>query len=170
MKHKEFDIVTLGDLEIHPKADLMPRMTDEEFEDLKRDIGTFGVKVPLLVLEGTNQIIDGRHRYWAALEKSVIDVPVRYISNDRESLEMLIISVEEKRKHRSKSIYAGIVAGLFSAAKSVGKKKRATVGTENLRKAKEIQRKGHVTLSEEKLNEAEKGKKKKKEKKKSRHD
>jgi ParB-like chromosome segregation protein Spo0J len=121
---KNFKFVETITLQIHPKADLMPRMTDAEFEDLKRDVGTFGIKVPLLVLEGTNQIIDGRHRYWAALEKSVIDIPVRYISNDAESLEMLIISIEAKRKHRSKSTYTTIVAGLFSAAKSVGKKKK----------------------------------------------
>ena len=50
---------------IHPLAKLMPPMTAEEFTDLKADIRTNGIQMPIYLYEG--KIIDGVHRYGAAL-------------------------------------------------------------------------------------------------------
>ncbi len=75
-------------LQIHPLANLLPRMTDAEFGALKSDIEqTRAVREPAVLLDG--KILDGRHRAQACdelgIELPTIDFdakwgsPVRYV-------------------------------------------------------------------------------------------
>ena len=52
--------------EIHELANLLPRMSDNEFATFKADIAKSGIKEAIWLFEG--KIIDGRHRYRAGRE------------------------------------------------------------------------------------------------------
>ncbi len=57
------------DLEIHPHADMVPRMLPRKYQELKLSIGQRGQYEPVIVTrEDPPRIIDGRHRYWACAE------------------------------------------------------------------------------------------------------
>ncbi|WP_088240993.1 hypothetical protein [Calothrix rhizosoleniae] len=47
----------------HPYVFLFPPLSQEEFYNLRADININGQGIAITVLKGTNQIIDGRHRY-----------------------------------------------------------------------------------------------------------
>lgn len=50
-------------IEIHPIANLLPKMPEEDFASLRDDIRANGCHTPIVLFEG--QILDGRHRYLA---------------------------------------------------------------------------------------------------------
>ena len=50
----------------HPAAQLMPRMTDEEFAALRADIDAHGLEQPIALLDG--KVLDGRHRELACVQ------------------------------------------------------------------------------------------------------
>jgi ParB-like nuclease domain len=56
----------LGKLEIHKLAKLVPEASPEEFKTLKESIRLNDIREPIVIFEG--MILDGRHRYRAALE------------------------------------------------------------------------------------------------------
>jgi hypothetical protein len=47
-------------LKIHPAADMLPHMSETEFEDLKDDIEKNGLQAPIVLYQ--DQLLDGRHR------------------------------------------------------------------------------------------------------------
>ena len=52
----------MNDLKIDPEfRDLIPPLTDEEFKGLEKNLLSYGVRVPLVVWQGT--LIDGHNRY-----------------------------------------------------------------------------------------------------------
>jgi protein gp37 len=54
---------------IHPLAEYLPDMTEEEFKGLKNDISGIGQLEPIVLFEG--KILDGRHRYRACCELGI---------------------------------------------------------------------------------------------------
>lgn len=54
---------TMTTIEIHPIANLLPKMPEEDFASLRDDIRANGCHTPIVLFEG--QILDGRHRYLA---------------------------------------------------------------------------------------------------------
>jgi ParB/Sulfiredoxin domain len=56
-------------LKIHPAADWLPELNGSEFEELKQDIASRGLREPILVKHG--HIIDGRHRYKACAQLGI---------------------------------------------------------------------------------------------------
>lgn len=97
-----------GGFAIHPAANLFPAMNDAEFEEFKEDIRQNGQQVPILVQNG--QLIDGRHRYRACcelgIEPKMEEVPVE------QSIERLVISLNQHRRHLIESQRAMIAARL----------------------------------------------------------
>lgn len=53
----------------HPVAALLPRLTSEDYADLKEDIRANGIRVPILIHKG--QVLDGWHRYQIASELGI---------------------------------------------------------------------------------------------------
>ncbi|RFP39440.1 S-adenosylmethionine-binding protein, partial [Klebsiella oxytoca] len=98
----------VGGFVIHAAANLFPAMNDSEFEEFKEDIRQNGQQVPILVQNG--QLIDGRHRYRACcelgIEPKVEEVPVD------QSIERLVISLNQHRRHLLESQRAMIAARL----------------------------------------------------------
>lgn len=63
-------------MKIHPAANVLPMMSDDEFERLRADIEQHGLLTPIETVDG--KIIDGRHRYSACkvlgIEPDVVEV------------------------------------------------------------------------------------------------
>jgi len=142
------DYRKVEDLKIHDVATIMPKMDDELFGELKQDVGTFGVKTPILLLKGTNLIIDGRHRWWAAQERMIDVVPVVEVAPEAEGLDFFIMSLESLRKKTTKGQIAMIASAILAKLKRDGVAKRS----ENL-KIGANPRKGTGALSGNTLNE-----------------
>jgi ParB-like chromosome segregation protein Spo0J len=80
--------------EFHPAANLIPPMTQEEFDDLVADIKTHGLNEPITIHEG--MILDGRHR---ALACDKIGIkPWRQESPSNDPLAY-VLSVDIHRRH-----------------------------------------------------------------------
>jgi ParB-like chromosome segregation protein Spo0J len=50
---------------------LLPKLSEEEFQSLKTDIEKRGVQIPIEIDEDTNEILDGYHRYKACNELGI---------------------------------------------------------------------------------------------------
>lgn len=68
-------LAPITSLKLHAQAQLIPPMRADEWRDFYQDVVFRGIKVPLEIM-GDGTILDGRHRYKAALEAGLADVPV----------------------------------------------------------------------------------------------
>ncbi|MCK9994266.1 MAG: hypothetical protein Dbin4_02786, partial [Alphaproteobacteria bacterium] len=56
-------------MQMHPAAEIFPRMTPEDFERFKADISANGLREPVWLYEGL--VLDGRHRMMACEELGI---------------------------------------------------------------------------------------------------
>ncbi len=97
---------------IHPFADVLPMMPDEEFEELKNSISEKGIKVPVVVFG--KQILDGRNRLKAADELGLVksDVPFDHFFGSSDEAATLVSILNLDRRHLDQSQRAMAAAGL----------------------------------------------------------
>lgn len=72
-------------LRLHPEADAVPAMTPDEYDTFLVDVDTRGITTPLTITaDGT--VLDGRHRYSAAITLGIESVPVHVVdvASDRQ--------------------------------------------------------------------------------------
>ncbi|MCG8422822.1 MAG: ParB N-terminal domain-containing protein, partial [Proteobacteria bacterium] len=69
----------------HPAAELMPAMTNEEYEELADSIEAEGLKLPI-VLDREGRVLDGLHRQRACIDRGVTP---RYETRDLEGQDAL---------------------------------------------------------------------------------
>jgi N6-adenosine-specific RNA methylase IME4/ParB-like chromosome segregation protein Spo0J len=94
-------------MQIHPVAELFPRMGEAEFNDLVNDIAKHGQREPVWTYQGA--LIDGRHR-WQACERLRISCASReYEGGD---VTAFVVSLNLKRRHLSDSQRAMVAASL----------------------------------------------------------
>ena len=83
----------------HPFTEYWPLLSGENFEKFKADISANGLRMPILTYQ--DQVLDGRNRERACEETGV---PARYedcsAKSDEEAL-MLVVSLNEHRRHLS---------------------------------------------------------------------
>ncbi len=85
-----------GELRPHPRADLVPAMSEAEFAAFRADIERREIVKPLeITREGV--VLDGRARLRAALELELEDVPVRIV-DPKDELEYLILAALQRRQ------------------------------------------------------------------------
>ena len=99
---------------IHPFADVLPMMPEEEFEELKNSIREDGVKVPVVVDMNSKQILDGRNRLKAAIEIGLkkSDIPFDHFHGTSEEAATLVSILNIDRRHLDQSQRAMAAAGL----------------------------------------------------------
>lgn len=96
-----------GLMNIHPVAEIFPRMPAAEFEALKADIAAHGLREPAWAKDGA--IIDGRHR-WRACEELGVECPVR--EYEGADLVAFVVSLNLRRRHLDESQRAMVAASL----------------------------------------------------------
>jgi hypothetical protein len=107
----------LPDLTLHPLCEIIPPCTEEEFAELKEDIKTNGLQVPIKIFE--SKILDGRSRYQACVELEKDGHPVElkreYFTGDANAAITFVVSMNVKRRHLSASQRALIAARLVTS-------------------------------------------------------
>ena len=151
---------------IHPAANILPDMSDEEYARLKESIAKNGVMEPVRFYEGL--IADGRHRHLAATELSVpyerddVDLPdgdiVRYVlalNRDRRHLtvsQLAMVAVSageyyrEQRVLQKKRSDAPWQMKHGKASKNLAKK--LGIGSRMVERANQVKRSGSERLQD----------------------
>ena len=101
---------------IHPLANIFPRMSDEEFKALVDDIRANGLRQPITTYQG--QILDGRHRYDAAKQagRELTDKDFVELKPGDDPLKF-VISQNVQRRHLNESQRAIIAAEIANLQK-----------------------------------------------------
>lgn len=85
-------------MQFHDVANIFPMMSDDEFNELKRDIQANGQLMPIWVLD--DKIVDGRNRYQACIELGIEPLYQNIPGHpDMAALLTFVISANEKRRH-----------------------------------------------------------------------
>lgn len=110
---------------IHPLANLLPMLTDEELQSLAKDLKQNGQRLPIIRWHG--QIIDGRNRLKACaiagIEPSIKDKDDAL--GDEEAVFEFIKSVNLERRHLTKSEMA-VIGHELNKMYEILKKNQAT--------------------------------------------
>jgi hypothetical protein len=95
--------------EIHPSAEMVPAMTEQEYLDLKADIAEHGVREPIVVYR--NYIIDGIHRARAVTELGLKKrVQTRLFQGKPAEINSTIASLNAHRRHLPDKARAVLIA------------------------------------------------------------
>src|SRR5438128_7876196 len=96
---------------IHPVARLFPTLEAKEMGELRDDLATNGIRVPILVNKKKDTIIDGRNRYMIATElKMDGKVPLEVFKGKDEEIPGEIISRNILRRHLNDDQRATLIA------------------------------------------------------------
>jgi ParB-like chromosome segregation protein Spo0J len=95
----------MNKLPLHPLCEMFPRMAGAEFDALKDDIKTNGLRHPIITHKG--MILDGGNRYQACLDMGVKPLMTEYSG---ENLVTYVLSANFFRRHLSPGQQAAIVA------------------------------------------------------------
>ena len=98
---------------IHPAAELLPPMTEQEFAGLKDDIQQHGQSENIVIWRGS--LIDGRHRLRACLELNMKPA-IKELSDDADPVAY-VISHNLHRRHLSTS-QRGVIAAKLANLKA----------------------------------------------------
>lgn len=109
--------------EVHPLADIVPSMTEEEFARLREDIRENGLREPVTLYEG--KILDGRHRYRACEELGVKLKTARYTGYEPERF---VASMNVARRHLTHTQITVIGVSLLEAAEKRALQRKAAGG------------------------------------------
>jgi ParB-like chromosome segregation protein Spo0J len=99
--------------EFHPLADLIPPMTEAEYEDLKADIKANGLLMPIVLFEG--KVLDGRHRLRACRE---VDLEPRFTEGDDwiSNPAAFVLSANIHRRHLDAKQKRDVIEALLKAS------------------------------------------------------
>lgn len=106
--------VALGDLSIHPLLTDAPRLEKKDPRYLAMKASWEESVIPPILVTPTNEIVDGRHRYWFALEQGMDSIPVLVVNP--EQVPSIILGALGGRNHLSKAQMAYLAAPLLDAA------------------------------------------------------
>ena len=110
-------------LKIHPLAEMIPAMSEEEFADLKADIEENGQVEPITLYRG--EVLDGRHRSRACDELNIKPL-IREYTGDQPAAYVLSLNV--KRRNLTQSQRAAIVLDFLPKLKEESRKRQSEAG------------------------------------------
>lgn len=107
---------------LHPLCTLFPRMSGSEFDTLRDDIATNGLRQPIVTHEG--MILDGGNRYRACLDAGV---EPKFTPFAGGNIVSFVLSANLHRRHMSAGQQAAIVASAtdWGKAQTVGRPGKA---------------------------------------------
>lgn len=107
----------------HPLADAIPAMLPDEWQEFLSDIAARGIQVPVEITPDY-VILDGRHRWKAAKELGLAEVPVRFV-NPEAPVEYMAKAATHRR-HLTPGQRAAMAVALLPALEEEAKKNQAT--------------------------------------------
>ncbi len=115
-------------LRINPEYDkMLPRMSDEEFQELKKSIETEGQHYPIIVNENL-EVLDGHHRYRACVELGVDpDFEVKQF-DDKLLEKKFVIEANLRRRHLNNFQLVELAVPLLAIEKALAKKRQSQGG------------------------------------------
>jgi ParB-like chromosome segregation protein Spo0J len=112
---------------------LLPRMSKEEFEELKKSIQTEGQHYPIIVNENL-EVLDGHHRFRACIELGLEpDFEVRKF-DDKLNEKKFVIEVNLRRRHLNNFQLVELAVPLLEIEKALAKKRQSKGGKNELDK------------------------------------
>lgn len=104
-------------IELHPLCTLFPRLIGSEFDALRDDIKTNGLRAPIVLHDG--MILDGGNRYRACIDAGITPDFVEFSGGN---LVSFVLSANLHRRHMSAGQQAAIVASAqdWGKAQTVG--------------------------------------------------
>lgn len=98
----KIETMQVDELTLHPEALATPRMNEEQYQALKKDIEMNGQIDPVTVYRG--KIVDGRHRWLILQELGVPAILVYKLANNTTITEIRrFVRSKETRRHESAS-------------------------------------------------------------------
>ena len=115
-------------LHINPEYDkMLPRMSDEEFQELKKSIETEGQHYPIIVNPDL-EVLDGHHRYRACIELGVDpDFEVKQF-DDKLLEKKFVIEANLRRRHLNNFQLVELAVPLLAIEKALAKKRKSENG------------------------------------------
>jgi len=115
-------------LRLNPEYEkLLPKMTDEEFSELKASIQSEGQHYPIIVNEDL-EVLDGHHRYRACTELGIEpDFEVRKF-DDKLIEKKFVIEANLRRRHLNNFQLVELAVPLLEIEKALAKKRQAKGG------------------------------------------
>ncbi|MDD2944159.1 MAG: MT-A70 family methyltransferase [bacterium] len=101
------------DIEIHDAAYLFPEMQEQEFAELKQDIGRNGLQMPILLYRG--KVVDGRHRLRACTELGIVPRFEEMLAANDAAVNQAVVSINLHRRHLTESQRALVAARLTNS-------------------------------------------------------
>lgn len=102
--------------QVHPLAELLPVMTEEQYQELKSDIEKNGQHESIKLYD--HQILDGRHRFLVCQQLGIPPKVEQWAGTDARQY---VISVNLKRRHLSANQRALAAASLTTATRGRNK-------------------------------------------------
>lgn len=99
--------------ELHPLCTLFPRITGAEFEALKADVLSNGLREPITLHNG--MVLDGGNRYRACLD---VGVEPQFVEHNGDDLVAFVLSANLHRRHLTPGQHAAIVASITNWAEA----------------------------------------------------
>src|SRR5271157_4512195 len=117
-------------LRLNPEySKLLPKMSEEEFAELKASIKTEGQHYPIIVNEDL-EVLDGHHRYRACNELGIEpDFEVRRFE-DKLLEKKFVIEANLRRRHLNNFQLVELAVPLLEIEKALAKKRQAIGGKE----------------------------------------
>jgi hypothetical protein len=121
-------------LEFHSVANIMPMMSNNEYEALKLDVKANGLREPIVIYQ--NKIIDGRNRYNACLDTGIKPIFKEYKGEEKDLIDF-VISLNINRRHLTKSQLSCLAVENLPYYETKAKELKA-LKQSNLRKGKSV--------------------------------
>lgn len=115
-------------LRLNPEYEkLLPKMSDQEFGELKESIRTDGQHYPIIVNENL-EVLDGHHRFRACIELNIEpDFEVRKFE-DRLVEKKFVIEANLRRRHLNNFQLVELAVPLLEVEKAIAKKRQVKGG------------------------------------------
>ncbi len=132
-------------LRLNPQYDnLLPKMSEQEFAELKTSIQTEGQHYPIIVNEDL-EVLDGHHRFRACTELGIEpDFEVRKFE-DKLLEKKFVIEANLRRRHLNNFQLVELAVPLLEIEKALAKKRQSKGGKDG-RKALHLLFGGHCHL------------------------
>lgn len=118
-------LAELLDYPVHPFAELFPKMSDGELDELAADIKANGLHQPIVVRRDPPQLLDGRNRL-DACHRIGREPQVEYLDGDDGAIGAFIIGQNINRRHQNKGQLA-MAAAMILPETTPGKKRQTSI-------------------------------------------